>query len=54
MTGAYIRVQRNGTYENVEVEYLTDSEREETFTYRTPEELINWLNLVCKELTKEL
>jgi len=28
MTGAYLRVKRNNKWENIEVEYLTDEERE--------------------------
>lgn len=50
MTGAYLRVERDGKWENIEVEHLTDEEREEIFTHREPEELVRWLNLVCKEL----
>ena len=51
MTGAYLRVKRNDKYEAIEVEHLTDQEREELFIDRTPEELIRWLNLLCKELS---
>ena len=51
MTGAYLRVKRNDKWETVEVEHLTDEEREELFIDRTPEELIRWLNLLCKELS---
>ena len=50
MTGAYIRVEREGKFLNVEVEYLTDEERIELFTARPPEQLVNWLNLVCNVL----
>jgi len=51
MTGAYLRVFRE-KWENIEVEHLSDEEREEIFTSRTPEEIIRWLNLVCENLSK--
>lgn len=50
MTGAYLRVQRNGKWENVEVEYLTDDEREQALA--DDPRLIHWLHLVCKTLAK--
>jgi len=46
MTGAYLRVKRNGKWQNIEVEYLTDEEREEAL--KDDPRLIKWLNLVCK------
>lgn len=52
MTGAYVRVERNNEWQNIEVEHLTDKEREEIFTHRTPEEIIRWLNLVCDSLAE--
>jgi len=48
MTGAYLRVLRNDRWENVEIEHLTDKERE-TLLKGDPR-LINWLNLVCGKL----
>ena len=48
MTGAYLRVERDGKYENIEVEYLTDEEREHLL--RKDGRLIKWLHLVCKTL----
>jgi len=50
MTGAYMRVEREGKFLNIEVEHLTNEEREEIFTARTPEQIVNWLNLVCNVL----
>jgi hypothetical protein len=50
MTGAYLRVKRDGKWDNVEVEHLTDQERHHTFIDRTPKELVKWLNLVCNKL----
>jgi len=52
MTGAYLRVER-GKWINLEVEYLTDEERENCFKGRSNEEMIRWLNLVCNELVKK-
>ena len=51
MTGAYLRVIRNDKYKSIEVEHLTDREREAIFKNRSSEEVIRWLNLVCKELS---
>ncbi len=49
MTGAYLRVKRNGTWENIEVEYLTDEERQEVL--KDDDRLMHWLHLVCNKLT---
>ena len=50
MTGAYLRIKRNGEWQKIEVEYLTDAEREEFMKDDT--RLINWLNMVCNTLTE--
>ena len=48
MTGAYLRVKRNGKWQNSEVEYLTDAEREEIL--KDDPRIMIWLHLVCKKL----
>lgn len=53
MTGAYLRVQRDGKWQNIEVEYLTNAERHEIFKDRHPEEIIRWMNIVCRTLVLE-
>lgn len=50
MTGAYLRVKRDTHYKAIEVEYLTDAEREELFKNENSEVLIRWINLVCNTL----
>lgn len=50
MTGAFLRVKRDIHYKAIEVEYLTNEEREEIFKGRDSEELLSWLNLVCNAL----
>ena len=56
MTGAYLRIEREGKWENIEVEYLTDQERQEIFigkevsTEKNEPRLLQWLNLVCNKL----
>ncbi len=50
MTGAYLRVKRNGKWENIEVEHLTDLERKEVLGDDT--RLIHWLNCVCEKLVE--
>lgn len=52
MTGAYLRVRRENGFEAIEVEYLTDAEREEAFTNRSPEELVRWMSLLSKKLAE--
>ena len=50
MTGAYLRVKRDGKWENIEVEHLTDKERELVLPIN--DRLINWLHLVCNSLAQ--
>ena len=50
MTGAYLRVKRDGKWENIEVEHLTDEERE--LILKDDDRLMNWLHLTCHELIK--
>ncbi len=50
MTGAFLRVKRNGKMENVEVEYLSPEERLELFKDRDVEEILRWLDLTCSFL----
>lgn len=50
MTGAYLRVQRDGKWQNLEIEHLTDAERKEILGSRDTEEVLRWLDCVCHEL----
>jgi len=52
MTGAYLRVFREDGYVNIEVEHLSNEERQDAFIHRTPEEIVRWLNLVCNTLSE--
>ena len=45
MTGAYIRVQRDGKWQNIEIEHLTRKEREEYFKTNDP---VKWAHLLCE------
>ena len=49
MTNAYVRVQKGGKYQNVEIEYLTDGERLELFKEADTEEVLKWLNFMCNQ-----
>jgi hypothetical protein len=49
MTGAYLRVKREGIWQNVEIEYLSDEERNELFKESDSEEVLRWLNFMCKQ-----
>jgi len=49
MTGAYLRINRNNKWENIEVEHLTDKERQRTLGSKN---LMPWLNLTCKKLAE--
>lgn len=50
MTGAYLRVKRDGKWENIEVEHLTDQERETIL--QDDDRLIKWLHIVCQKLVE--
>lgn len=50
MTGAYMRVKRGDKWENIEVENLTDDEIREKFATREPQELINWMIMLCQKI----
>lgn len=50
MTGAYIRVKREDSFENIEIEHLTDKERKELFKNTDKEPLISWINLLCNSM----
>ena len=50
MTGGYLRVKRNDKWENVEVEHLTDEERETIL--KDDDRLMNWLHMVCNKLSE--
>ena len=49
MTGAYLRVRREGKWQNVEIEYLTEWERMEIFKEASTEEVLKWLNFMCNQ-----
>ena len=50
MTGAFLRVEREGKWENIEVEYLTEDELNEIIGSRSKAEIIDWLSLTCSML----
>lgn len=52
MTSAFLRVKRGNEWVAIEVEHLTDSERDEQFINRTPEELVRWMHTLSRELVK--
>ena len=49
MTNAYVRIMREGIWQNVEIEYLTDGERLELFKESSTEEVLKWLNFMCNQ-----
>lgn len=48
MTGAYLRIKRDGEWQRVEIEYLTSDERREALKDRTPDELLRWIEVLCQ------
>lgn len=50
MSGAYLRVKRDGKWTHLEVEYLTPQERLEHFQHRPQEELVRWMDLLCETI----
>ena len=47
MTGAYIRIKRNSTWQNIEIEQLTDDELE-SFAESHPEAGWKWAKCLAK------
>ena len=52
MTGVYIRVERDGKWQNLEIEHLTDKERNMILLDGGDERLMQWLHLVCNKLSE--
>jgi hypothetical protein len=52
MTGAYCRVKRDGNWQSLQVEELTDAERREIFAGSPADELLRWIDMLCHELQK--
>jgi len=50
MTGAYLRIKRDGKMDNVEVEHLTDKERKKLL--ENDPRLLQWLDVVCHKLVE--
>jgi len=50
MTGAFLRVEREGKWENIEVEHLTEIELSEIIGSRNKDEIMNWLKMTCNAL----
>lgn len=50
MTGAYLRAIRNGKWDNVEIEHLTEQELRAKFLTRPPLELVNWIHMLCNKI----
>lgn len=48
MTGAYLRVYRDGKWQNIEVEHLSEAELMDAMKHREKEEIIRWLHMVCR------
>lgn len=47
MTGVFIRIKRDGKYENIEIEHLTDQELED-FATSLPDKGWIWVRLLVK------
>lgn len=56
MTGAYLRSKTETGSEPVEVEHLSPEERRRHLKDRDPEEVMRWMDMLCKKLveTEEL
>ena len=50
MTGAFLRVKRGDRWENIEVEHLTNEEREKILS--DDPRMMQWLNIVCEKLAE--
>ena len=52
MTGAYLFAKRKGRRVPIEVEFLTNEERKESFKDRTAEELLGWIDMLCDKIVE--
>lgn len=50
MTGAYMRIERNGRFHNIEIEHLTPEERRRALAGRGFEELMRWIDALSSKL----
>lgn len=52
MTGAYLRVERQGKFYPIEVEFLTPEERRKLLVGRSEEELMRWMDMLCETIVE--
>jgi len=52
MTGAYLRVMRDGKWASIEIEHLTKDERSAFFDDKTANQVLMWLDAVCQKLSE--
>ncbi len=55
MTGIYLRIKRDGKWQAIEVEHLTDEERAFIFIENSERDIIKmleWMNSLCHSLNK--
>ena len=52
MTNMYIRVQRDGKWQPVELEYLTKEERAEALSGKSAVWLLRCIDLLCKTIAR--
>lgn len=50
MTGAYLRVERDGKWTAIEVEHLRPNELRACFANRDTEEVMRWMDMLCSKL----
>ena len=50
MTGAFLRVEREGKWENIEVEHLTKDELEDIIGSRSKAEIMDWMHMMASVL----
>ena len=50
MTGAHVRIERDGKWQSIEIEYLTKEELYEFFEGKPPEEIFKWVLMLCETL----
>jgi len=53
MTGIFMRVKRNDVMVNLELEHLTDKEREHLFKDRPKMEIIKFMNGLCNSIQEK-
>lgn len=50
MTGIFVRIKRENTWVNLEIEHLTEKEINNFMLGKTQQELVQWIVALCRQI----